>query len=236
MTAKHATSTSAPTAAPRPPKSAASGPTDPPSPRVCCSVRPTPITVPTRSSAAGSNRSASTSPRTGWPGRTCRASASPSPARNSATASWTRAPNFPASFVGYDVLTHYGAALADAAGRAVPLVVGNDGNMGGVAEAQRVRGGTGSSTVVMLAPGSGLGCAFVDRHGLPLDGDTLAGMEASHMPAPLHLLGVERARRAAAAAPGAASRCTRAWLACRRCSRAACRRSPITRWRDRRCR
>src|SRR5690606_28949445 len=26
--------------------------------------------------------------------------------------------------------------------------------------------------------------------GLPLDGDTLAGMEASHMPAPLHLLGV----------------------------------------------
>jgi glucokinase len=102
-----------------------------------------------------------------------------------------KGPNFPASFAGYDVLTHYGAALAEAAGRAVPLVVGNDGNMGGVAEAQRVRGGTGSSTVVMLAPGSGLGCAFVDRHGLPLEGDTLAGMEASHMPAPLHLLGVE---------------------------------------------
>ena len=40
----------------------------------------------------------------------------------------------------------------------------------------------------MLAPGSGLGCAFVDRTGLPLDGDTLAGMEAAHMPAPLHLL------------------------------------------------
>jgi glucokinase len=102
-----------------------------------------------------------------------------------------RGPNFPESFVGYDVLRNYGAALAAAAGRPVPLVVGNDGNMGGVAEAQRVRGRTGTSTVVMLAPGSGLGCAFVDRHGLPLDGDTLAGMEASHMPAPLHLLGVD---------------------------------------------
>ena len=77
------------------------------------------------------------------------------------------------------------------AGRpAVPLVVGNDGNMGGVAEAQRVRG-SGRGTVLMLAPGSGLGCAFVDGRGLPLDGDTLAGMEAGHMPAPLHLLGAK---------------------------------------------
>jgi glucokinase len=59
--------------------------------------------------------------------------------------------------------------------------------MGGVAEAQRVRG-TGTGAVVMLAPGSGLGCAYIDTNGLPLDGDTLAGMEAGHMPAPLHLL------------------------------------------------
>jgi glucokinase len=43
----------------------------------------------------------------------------------------------------------------------------------------------------MLAPGSGLGCAFIDSQGLPLDGDTLAGMEAAHMPAPLHLLNVK---------------------------------------------
>ena len=146
-----------------------------------------------------------------------------------------KGPNFPASFVGYDVLQHYGDALNARAGRAIPLVVGNDGNMGGVAEAQRVRGGTGSSTVVMLAPGSGLGCAFVDKHGLPLEGDTLAGMEASHMPAPLHLLGVE-ASPAAAAGRGAASRCTRAWPACRRCSSARSRRSRITSWRRRRCR
>jgi glucokinase len=101
-----------------------------------------------------------------------------------------RGPNLPESFAGYDVLTGYGAALADHAGRRVPLVVGNDGNMGGVAEAQRVRG-TGSGTVVMLAPGSGLGCAYIDRNGLALDGDTLAGMEAAHMPAPLQLLGAK---------------------------------------------
>jgi glucokinase len=101
-----------------------------------------------------------------------------------------KSPNLPDSFTGFDVLSSYGAALAQAASRPVPLVVGNDGNFGGVAEAQRVRGTT-SSTVVMLAPGSGLGCAYIDRNGLPLDGDTLAGMEAAHMPAPLHLLGAK---------------------------------------------
>ncbi|MEO7273233.1 MAG: ROK family protein [Vicinamibacterales bacterium] len=98
-----------------------------------------------------------------------------------------KSPNLPESFAGFDVHTAYTGALAERAGRAVPLIVGNDGNMGGVAEAQRVRG-QASATVLMLAPGSGLGCAFVDAKGLPLDGDTLAGMEAAHMPAPLHLL------------------------------------------------
>jgi glucokinase len=98
-----------------------------------------------------------------------------------------RSPNLPETFAGFDVHTAYTNALATRAGRPVPLVVGNDGNMGGVAEAQHARG-SGTGTVVMLAPGSGLGCAFIDAHGLPLDGDTLAGMEAAHMPAPLHLL------------------------------------------------
>jgi len=98
-----------------------------------------------------------------------------------------RSPNLPESFAGFDVHTAYAAALSSRAGRAIPLVVGNDGNMGGVAEAQRVRG-NGTGTVLMLAPGSGLGCAYIDPRGLPLDGDTLAGMEAAHMPAPLHLL------------------------------------------------
>ncbi len=98
-----------------------------------------------------------------------------------------RSANLPPSFAGFDVYSAYSAALAERAERVVPLVVGNDGNLGGVAEAQRVRGNA-LHTVLLLAPGSGLGCAFIDRTGLPLDGDTLAGMEAGHMPAPLHLL------------------------------------------------
>jgi glucokinase len=99
-----------------------------------------------------------------------------------------RAANLPRSFEGWNFHADYGRALAEAAGRAVPLVVGNDGNYGGVAEAHRVRAGR-KAGVLMFAPGSGLGCAYVDPHGLPLDGDSLNGMEGGHMPAPLHLLG-----------------------------------------------
>jgi len=100
-----------------------------------------------------------------------------------------KSPNLPASFSGWDVRADYSAALAAQAGRLLPLVVGNDGNYGGVAEAQLARGHTRAS-VAMLMPGSGLGAAFVSADGLSLDGDTLAGMEAGHMPAPLQLLGV----------------------------------------------
>ncbi len=101
-----------------------------------------------------------------------------------------RSANLPIEFAGWDVHHAYANALAHKAGRAVPLVVGNDGNYGGVAEAQRVRGNT-DKTVLMLAPGSGLGAAYIDSRGLPLDGDTLAGMEGGHMPAPLHLLNIK---------------------------------------------
>ena len=98
-----------------------------------------------------------------------------------------RSANLPASFEGWNFHADFSRALAEAAGRPVPLVTGNDGNYGGVAEAHRVRGAR-KAGVVMLAPGSGLGAAYVDPNGLPLDGDTLAGMEAGHMPVPLHLL------------------------------------------------
>ena len=98
-------------------------------------------------------------------------------------------PNLPASFGGWNVEEEFGDALFKACGRYLPLALGNDGNFGGVAEAARARG-DGRGAVVMLAPGSGLGGAYVDGNGLPLDGDQLAGMEVGHMPAPLHLLGV----------------------------------------------
>ncbi len=96
--------------------------------------------------------------------------------------------NLPESFAGWNFHADYAAALAAAAGRPIPLHVGNDGDLGGVGEAARVRGDS-RATVLMLAPGSGLGAAFIDAGGLPLSGDHLAGMEAGHMPVPLHLLG-----------------------------------------------
>jgi len=102
---------------------------------------------------------------------------------------WGKSPNLPASFCGWDVRQDYAAALAAQAGCEVPLIVGNDGKCGGVAEARLARGDQKIS-VAMLMPGSGLGSAFVGPDGLPLEGDTLAGMETAHMPAPLHLLGV----------------------------------------------
>lgn len=100
-----------------------------------------------------------------------------------------RSANLPATFEGFDLQTDYGGALAERAGRPLPLTIGNDGNLGGVAEAHQVRG-PGEGTVLLLAPGSGLGCAFIGRDGLPLEGDTLTGMEGGHMPAALHQLGV----------------------------------------------
>jgi predicted NBD/HSP70 family sugar kinase len=100
-----------------------------------------------------------------------------------------KSPNLPASFCGWDVCADYRAALAQQAGRPMPLCVGNDGNYGGVAEARIARGNTQAS-VAMLMPGSGLGAAFVGADGMCLDGDTLAGMEAGHMPVPLQTLGV----------------------------------------------
>lgn len=101
---------------------------------------------------------------------------------------WGKSANLPASFCGWDVRADYAAALAQKVGRAVPLCVGNDGNYGGVAEAKLARGDRKVS-VAMLMPGSGLGAAFVGADGLCLDGDTLAGMEAGHMPVPLQLFG-----------------------------------------------
>jgi glucokinase len=100
-----------------------------------------------------------------------------------------RSANLPPAFAGWDFHADYSHALALKAGRSIPLVVGNDGNYGGVAEAAKVRGDKEAS-VLMLAPGSGLGAAYMDPTGLPLEGDTLAGMEAGHMAAPIHLLGL----------------------------------------------
>lgn len=102
------------------------------------------------------------------------------------------AANLPKSFEGWHFHADYSKAIAEAAGHEIPLIAGNDGNYGGVAEAHLARNGRNAG-VVLLAPGSGLGTAYVDPRGLPLDGDSLSGMEAGHMPLPLQLFeGVRR--------------------------------------------
>ena len=75
--------------------------------------------------------------------------------------------NLPASFAGWNVHADYSRELAKEAGHEVPLVVGNDGKCGGVAEARLARGNSRGS-VLMLMPGSGLGSAFIGADGSPL--------------------------------------------------------------------
>lgn len=104
-----------------------------------------------------------------------------------------KAANFPDHFDGWNFFTDYEVALAAAAGRPIPLVTDNDGRYGGVAEARELCQGEAVGTL-MLAPGSGLGCSYVDARGFPLIGDTLSGTELAHMPAPLQLLGLPTLR------------------------------------------
>jgi glucokinase len=64
---------------------------------------------------------------------------------------FSKTPNLPASFSGWDVFADYSAALAEKSGRRLPLVVGNDGNYGGVAEARLARGNTNATVMMLMA-------------------------------------------------------------------------------------
>ncbi len=102
-------------------------------------------------------------------------------------------PNLPPSFDGWRVIDEMVAAVGREIGRRLPMVMGNDGNFATVAEAARVRE-KGGGSVVLLAPGSGLGGGYVDADGLPLEGSTISGMEVGHIPAPLQMLGAKAYR------------------------------------------
>jgi predicted NBD/HSP70 family sugar kinase len=99
-----------------------------------------------------------------------------------------KTPNLPESFAGWNFYNDYKSALEAVAGKEIDLVVGNDGDFGGVGEAARVRGDSAAS-VLLLAPGSGLGAAYVDANGIPLTGDHFVGVEGGHIPVPLQYLG-----------------------------------------------
>jgi predicted NBD/HSP70 family sugar kinase len=100
-----------------------------------------------------------------------------------------RMPNMPASLTGWRFLDDLTGAVGRAAGRSVPVVTANDGQLAGVGEAalfQRQHPGS----VLMLAPGSGLGASYVSAEGVPLRGDHGAAVILCHMPAPFERLGL----------------------------------------------
>lgn len=100
-----------------------------------------------------------------------------------------RQPNLPKTLEGWPFLRDLTEAVADAAGRPVPVATANDGQLAGLAEA-RVIQATRPGSVILLAPGSGLGGAYVEANGRLLAGDRDAAAILGHMPAPCGRLGL----------------------------------------------
>jgi predicted NBD/HSP70 family sugar kinase len=100
-------------------------------------------------------------------------------------------PNYPADFQSWPYLNEFAARLKTLTGRTVPCVTGNDGHLAGLAEAvsiQREQPGA----VFLLAPGSGLGSAFVAADGQMLEGDHLSAAFFCSMPLPYAEIGLPR--------------------------------------------
>ncbi|NJL70750.1 MAG: ROK family protein [Candidatus Competibacteraceae bacterium] len=100
-----------------------------------------------------------------------------------------RMPNMAAELEGWHFLDDLTTAVQIRTGRSTPVVTANDGLLAGLAEARYVQAQQPGG-VLMLAPGSGLGCSFVDAEGKLLVGDHQAGVIVCHMPAPYERLGL----------------------------------------------
>jgi predicted NBD/HSP70 family sugar kinase len=98
-------------------------------------------------------------------------------------------PNLPKSLDGWHFLDDLTAAVAEAARRDIPVVTANDGQLAGLGEAKQVQA-IAPGGVLMLAPGSGLGCSYVHADGTLLEGDHRAAAILCHMPAPHAKLGL----------------------------------------------
>lgn len=98
-------------------------------------------------------------------------------------------PNLPAELEGWHFLDALATAVARAAGRAIPCVTANDGQLAGLGEAGPIQA-EAPGGVLMLAPGSGLGASYVRPDGTLLRGDHSAAVILGHMPAPHRLLGL----------------------------------------------
>lgn len=100
-----------------------------------------------------------------------------------------RQPNLPRSLDGWRFLDDLTAAIAQSAGRSIPVVTANDGQLAGLAEAEKVQA-IAPGGVLMLAAGSGLGCSYIHADGTLLEGDHRAAAILCHMPAPHAKLGL----------------------------------------------
>ncbi|MDP0496065.1 MAG: ROK family protein [Verrucomicrobiota bacterium JB024] len=98
-------------------------------------------------------------------------------------------PNLPRSLDGWHFLDDLTASVAKAARREITVVTANDGQLAGLGEAKRVQAITPGG-VLMLVPGSGLGCSYVHADGTLLEGDHRAAAILCHMPAPHVKLGL----------------------------------------------
>ena len=98
-------------------------------------------------------------------------------------------PNLPAELDGWHFLDDLAAAVARSAGRPIPCLTANDGQLAGLGEAGSVQAETPGG-VLMLAPGSGLGASYVRADGTLLSGDHSAAVILGHMPAPHDRLGL----------------------------------------------
>jgi predicted NBD/HSP70 family sugar kinase len=98
-------------------------------------------------------------------------------------------PNMSHKTEGWHFLEDLAAGVAERAGRQIPVATANDGQMAGLGEAGLIQPDEPGG-VLAFAPGSGLGCAYVDPEGRVLAGDHQVAVHLAHAPAPCHLLGL----------------------------------------------
>ncbi len=100
-------------------------------------------------------------------------------------------PNMADAVEGWNYLESLQSALQYKLGRKLPVYTANDGQLAGIPEAQLLQAEHPGS-VLMLAPGSGLGCSFVHADGTLLCGDHQAAVILGHIPLPYAELNLPR--------------------------------------------
>jgi predicted NBD/HSP70 family sugar kinase len=100
-------------------------------------------------------------------------------------------PNYPSEFRGWNYRADLEERLQRHAGRHLRVATGNDGHLAGLAEAREIQRDAPGG-VLLFAPGSGLGSAFVDASGRMLEGDHLSAGFFCCMPLPYAELGLPK--------------------------------------------